>query len=248
MLFATGGWSAEGRRDDLISDTPVFKDRLVGRRRTVRELWDVPEDTPDKDLWASHVLLTDRDRVEKALASYDRVFLTHVNTPGELVVAGDPAQCRALIAELGCQAARSPVSVVMHCPVVDADVDALAGLNDYPTGSLGGLELLSAYDYRELPGLERRRVARRIAHTLRSPIDFPRLVHTAYERGYRYFLEVGPGATCTRWVKDTLGDLPHAAVCVDRRGVPAAGAVARLIEKLVGNGLPVDPPPLLGGL
>ncbi|WP_327178441.1 hypothetical protein OG599_26400 [Streptomyces sp. NBC_01335] len=248
MLFATGGWSAEGRRDDLISDTPVFKDRLVGRRRTVRELWDVPDGTPDKDLWASHVLLTDRDTVEKALASYDRVFLTHVNTPAELVVAGDPAQCRALIAELGCQAARSPVSVVMHCPVVDADVDALADLNDYPTGSLGGLELLSAYDYQELPGLERRRVAERIAHTLRSPIDFPRLVHTAYERGYRYFLEVGPGATCTRWVKDTLGDLPHTAVCVDRRGVPAAKSVAQLVARLVGNGLPVDLGALLGGL
>ncbi|MEV0981366.1 beta-ketoacyl synthase N-terminal-like domain-containing protein [Streptomyces sp. NPDC049915] len=247
MLFATGGWAAEGRRDDLISNTPIFRDRLVGARRTVRELWqDIPAPTPDKDLWASHVLLTDQHTAQAALAHYDRVFLTHVNTPGELVIAGDPAQCRALIEELGCPAARSPVSVVMHCPVVDAELEGLAGLNDYPTGSLQGLELLSAYDYQELPGLDRERIARRIAHTLRSAIDFPRLIRTAYDRGYRYFIEVGPGATCSRWVRDTLGEQPHVAVCADRRGVPATKSIAQLVARLVGNGLPVDLTALLG--
>ncbi|HET9379732.1 MAG TPA: beta-ketoacyl synthase N-terminal-like domain-containing protein, partial [Streptomyces sp.] len=247
MLFATGGWAAEGRRDDLISDTPIFRDRLVGARRTVREMWkDIPDRTPDKDLWASHVLLTDQHTVQAALAHYDRVFLTHVNTPGELVIAGDPAQCRALIEELGCPAARSPVSVVMHCPVVDTELDGLAGLNDYPTGSIDGLELFSAYDYQELTGLDRERIARRIAHTLRSTIDFPRLIRTAYDRGYRYFIEVGPGATCSRWVRDTLGEQPHVAVCTDRRGVPATKSVAQLAARLVGHGLPVDLTALLG--
>ncbi|WP_055494969.1 type I polyketide synthase [Streptomyces sp. TP-A0356] len=247
MLFATNGWLAEGRRDDLISTTPIFRDRLVGPRRTVRELWqDIPAGTPDKDLWASHVLLTDQRTAQAALARYDRVFLTHVNTPGELVIAGDPAQCRALIEELGCPAARSPVGVVMHCPVVDAELDGLAGLNDYPTGSIGGLELFSAYDYQQLPGLDRKRIARRIAHTLRSTIDFPRLIRTAYDHGYRYFLEVGPGATCSRWVRETLVEQAHVAVCVDRRGVPATRSIAQMAARLVGHGLPVDLAALLG--
>ncbi|MEU6862320.1 beta-ketoacyl synthase N-terminal-like domain-containing protein [Streptomyces sp. NPDC046876] len=241
MLFATECWLPEGRRDDLISNTPLFRDRLTGPRRTVRELWDLPEETPDADVWASHVLLTDADTVGKALAAgYDRVYLTHVNTPSELVIAGDPAQCRALIKELGCPAARSPVNAVMHCPAVDAELDGLAGLNDYPTGSTGGLELFSAYDYGVLRSLDRTEVSRRIAHTLRSAIDFPRLVRGAYERGFRYFLEVGPSATCSRWVKDTLGDAAHVAVPVDRRGVPAARSVAQLVARLVGHGLDVD--------
>ncbi|MFI8241696.1 beta-ketoacyl synthase N-terminal-like domain-containing protein [Streptomyces sp. NPDC085866] len=240
MLFATGGWDPAGRSDSLISDSPIFRNRLCGPRRTVRELWDLPAETPDGDVWASHVLLTSAEPVRAALVRHDRVHLTHVNTPRELVIAGDPAQCRALIEELGCPAARSPVNVVMHCPVVDPELDGLARMNDYPMGSFGDLELFSAYDYRPLPAELLAESPRRIAHTLRSTIDFPRLVHAAYERGYRYFIEVGPGATCSRWIRDTLGDAPHVAACVDRRGVPATTPLAHLAARLVGHGLPVD--------
>ncbi|KUN42100.1 hypothetical protein AQJ30_01670 [Streptomyces longwoodensis] len=246
MLFATGGWLRSARRDDRISATPLFRDRLTGPRRTVRELWGLPEDTPDAAVWGSFVLLESADRITEALARYDRVFLTHVNTPTEAVVAGDPAQCRALIEELGCPSARSPVGSVMHCPVVDGELAGLAELNDHPTGSPGGLELLSAYDYDTVDTLDRAEVARRIAHTLRGTIDFPRLVRTAHDRGFRYFVEVGPGATCTRWVRDTLGDAEHVAVPVDRRGVPAARSVAQLAARLTAHGLPVDLAGLLG--
>ncbi|WP_405596977.1 hypothetical protein OG741_12350 [Streptomyces sp. NBC_01410] len=246
MLFATRGWLPESRRDELISDTPIFKDRLCGPKRTVREHWDLPESVKDAEVWASHVLLTDADTVREALTRYDRVHLTHINTPNELVIAGDPAQCKALVKELGCPAARSPVNAVMHCPVVDAEVGGLAGLNDYPTGSFGDLELFSAYDYEALPGLARKEIARRIAHTLRSPIDFPRLVQGAHDRGFRYFLEVGPSATCSRWIHDTLGDAAHVALPVDRRGAPATKSVAQLVARLVSHGLELDLRPLLG--
>jgi PfaB family protein len=246
MLFATGGWDPTGRSDSLISDSPVFQDRLCGPRRTVRDLWGLSEEVPDERVWASHVLLSPADPVREALARYDRVHLTHVNTPQELVIAGDPDQCRALIEELGCRAARSPVNVVMHCPVVDPEFDGLARLNDYPTGSFGDLELFSAYDYLPLPAERLGESPRRIATTLRSTIDFPRLVHAAYERGYRYFIEVGPGATCSRWIRETLGDAPHVAACVDRRGVPATTPLAQLVARLVGHGLPVDLTALLG--
>ncbi|PBC79259.1 PfaB family protein [Streptomyces sp. TLI_235] len=246
MLFATGGWQRGARRDDRIGATPIFRHRLNGRRTAVREQWGLADSVPDTEVWAGHVLLADAERVRAALTRYDRVFLTHVNTPGELVIAGDPAQCRALIEELGCPAARSPVNGVMHCPVVDPEIDGLAELNDHPMGSAGGLELLSAYDYGPVPDLDRAETARRIARTLRSTIDFPRLVRAAYDRGFRYFVEVGPGATCTRWVRDTLGDTPHVAVSVDRRGVPTARTVAQLAARLVAHGVPLDLAGLLG--
>ncbi|MFI7068348.1 beta-ketoacyl synthase N-terminal-like domain-containing protein [Kribbella sp. NPDC050124] len=246
MLFATGGWQREGRRDDRITATPLFRDRLCGPRRTVRESWQLAGDVPDEQVWASFVLLDDAERVQAALATHDRVYLTHVNTPTEVVIAGDPAQCRSLIADLGCPSARSPVNAVMHCPVVDGELAGLAKLNDHPTGTTGGLELLSAYDYEPMPDLERGAIAERIAQTLRSTIDFARLVSTAYDRGFRHFVEVGPGATCTRWVHETLAGQPHTAVAVDRRGASVTRSVASLVARLVANGVPVDLSALLG--
>jgi PfaB family protein len=247
MLFATGGWQRTARRDDRISSTPLFKDRLCGARRTVREAWGLSDDTPDEAVWRCYILLSDVQRVRTALDRYDRVFLTHVNTPIEVVVAGDPDQCKALIDELGCASARMPIKSVMHCPIVDPELEGLAELNDHPTGSPDGLELFSAYDYSVITGLDdQKSIAARIAQTLRSTIDFPRLIHTAYQRGYRYFIEVGPSSTCSRWVRETLADSPAVAVSVDRRGLPAARSLAKLIAPLIGNGLSVDLSALLG--
>ena len=132
------------------------------------------------------------------------------------------------------QAARSPANQVHALPGRGREFDGLAGLNDYTTGSIGDLELLSSLRLRDAARPGPREVARRIAHTLRSPIDFSRLVRTAYDRGFRCFLEVGPSATCSRWIRDTLGDEPPTspspwtgAGCRPRIDRPARGPPRR---------------------
>ncbi len=241
MLFATGVWAEAARDDAALAATPLFRDRLRGRKEQVREAWSLPADTPDAGVWTTRVLLAGADRVRDAMTGLDRVFLTHVNTPRETVVAGDPGQVRELVERVGCQAAKAPANHVMHCPVVDPALPGLAALNDYPlAGDVPSLELLSAYDYDTVPVTDRAELAGRIAHTLRSTIDFARLARTAHDRGYRYFVEVGPGATCTRWITETLGGRAHLAVSVDRRGAAGAAALAQALARLVAHGLDVD--------
>ncbi|MFD7300829.1 beta-ketoacyl synthase N-terminal-like domain-containing protein [Streptomyces pharetrae] len=240
MLFATGGWSKGARATAKIDASALFVDRLRGPKKTVRALWGLGDDVPDAQVWATHVLLAPADEVRAALAGYDRVFITHVNTPHEVVVAGDPAQCRALIDALGCQSARSPANHVMHCPVVDGVLPELADLNRYPTGDTGGLVLYSSRHYAPVDDLDPDRVARNIAVTLRETVDFPRLIRRAYDDGFRCFIEVGPSSTCTRWIHETLGDEPHLSVPVDRRGARGATDIARLAARLAAHGVPVD--------
>ncbi len=249
MLFATGVWAESARDDAALAATPLFRDRLRGPKKQVRESWGLPASTPDAAVWTTRVLLAGADTVRAAMTGLDRVFVTHVNTPRETVVAGAPEQVRELIEQVGCQAAKAPANHVMHCPVVDPALDGLAALNDYPLADdVPSLELLSAYDYDTVPVTDRAELAGRIAHTLRSTIDFARLAGTAHERGYRYFVEVGPGATCTRWITETLGERPHLAVSVDRRGAAGAAALAQALARLIAHGLDVDlgvlfPPP-----
>ncbi|MFJ6087365.1 beta-ketoacyl synthase N-terminal-like domain-containing protein [Streptomyces sp. NPDC092369] len=240
MLFATGGWIKEARGTAKIDASPLFVDRLRGPKKTVRALWHLGDDVPDAAVWATHVLLAPADDVREAVTRYDRVFITHVNTPDEVVVAGDPAQCRDLIDTLGCRSARSPANHVMHCPVVDGDLNELADLNRYPTGDVGDLVLYSSRHYAPVGDLDQDTVAHNIAITLRETVDFPRLIRRAYDDGFRAFIEVGPSSTCTRWIHETLADAPHISVPVDRRGARGATDIARLVARLAAHGVPVD--------
>ncbi|MFF4801827.1 beta-ketoacyl synthase N-terminal-like domain-containing protein [Streptomyces sp. NPDC001351] len=240
MLFATGGWIKEARATTKIDASPLFVDRLRGPKKTVRALWGLGDEVPDQQVWATHVLLAPADAVRASVQRHDRVFITHVNTPTEVVVAGDPAQCRDVIDELGCQSARSPANHVMHCPVVDGVLSELADLNRYPTGDVGDLVLYSSRHYAPVGALDQDVVAHNIAVTLRETVDFPRLIRRAYEDGFRCFIEVGPSSTCTRWIHETLGDDPHLSVPVDRRGARGATDIARLVARLATHGVPVD--------
>lgn len=238
MMFAMGGWEESADTHAKLDTTPLFADRLRGPKRTVREQWGLGDDVPDDKVWATHVLLAPPEVVRDALTGFDRVFLTHVNTPREVVVAGAPDQCAALIKEIGCQAARAPANHVMHCPVVAGEADELADLNRYPAHPVDDAELLTADGYAPVERFETDAIADGIARTLCRTVDFTRLVDTAYERGFRYFLELGPGGTCSRWITDTLGDRPHVAAALDRRGMTATATVGHTLARLVSHGVP----------
>ncbi|WP_019855700.1 type I polyketide synthase [Actinopolyspora mortivallis] len=242
MLFATGVWDESSRDDSALNATPLFRDQLRGPKRLVRRTWGLDEDTPDSAVWATRVLLADPDSVRAALAGFDRVFLTHVNTPREVVVAGAPEQCEQLVERLGCQAAKAPANHVMHNPLVDPVLAELAELNRYPLGEgpPPGTELLSGYTGGPVEVSDPDSIAWRIARTLRDTVDFAGLTEAAHDRGYRYFVEVGPSATCSRWIGETLRERRHLAVAVDNRGKPVGGSVARLLARLVSHGVAVD--------
>ncbi|MDH6111060.1 PfaB family protein [Kitasatospora sp. MAP12-15] len=240
MMFAMGGWAKGARNDVKISASPLFVDRLRGPKLTVRQLWSIPSEVPDNEVWGTHVVLAPVGEVRAKLPDFDRVFITHVNTPDEVVVAGDPAQCKDLIDALACRSARAPANHVMHCPVVDSALEELADLNRYPAGEVGDTVLYSSRHYAPIEEFGEEQIARNIAVTLRETVDFPRLVQAAYADGYRCFIEVGPSSTCARWVQETLGAAPHLSASVDRRGSRGVSDLARLVARLVSHGVPVD--------
>ncbi|MEV4314047.1 PfaB family protein [Actinocrispum sp. NPDC049592] len=244
MLFALDVWDPASRDDTALAASPLFRVKLSGPKRLIRETWQIPEDVPE--VWATHVVLAGAQAVRVAAEGLDRVFITHINTPNEVVIAGDPAQCREVIDRLGCRSAKAPANHVMHCPIVDPEIDSLADLNDYPLGTPEDIELLSAYDYDKIDHIDRTVLAERIAYTLCNTVDFSRLIRTAYDRGFRYFVEVGPGATCTRWINETLDGTDHVAVSVDRRGAPGATVLAQALARLISHGVPVDLDQLFG--
>lgn len=246
MLFALGAWDRRARGDELLTSASAFKDGLCGRRDSVRTAWGLHPATPDEDVWSSRIVLGDAERVLERVASSPRVWVTHVNTPSEVVVAGDPTQVDEVIADLGMPTARPPADPVMHCAAVEPDLAELAALNHFPVKAPGAVTMITAAGYRPIDDFDSDVLSRDIADTLRCCVDWPRLAGLAHRSGFRYFIEVGPGATCTRWVEESLADQPHLAVSLDRRGQRRGAGVARILARLISHGVQLDLRRLLG--
>ncbi|KZM74936.1 hypothetical protein [Nocardia terpenica] len=237
MIYAPG-WRT-GTEDDWVARDPaLFASDLGGPKRVVRARWGIPAQVPDGQVWGSWVVFADAAMMAEQVARHRRVFLTHINSPHEVVIAGDPAQCRSVLAAVAAPGLPAAASYVLHCPLPDPA--RLARFVSPVVGQLPDLELFSACGYDRVQDLAPDRLTTAMATMLRRMIDFPRLVGAAYRHGYRYFIEVGPGANCTRWIDAILGDAPHVAVSVDRRGSDTVGGIARMLATMAGHGLPVD--------
>ncbi|MCO6011001.1 hypothetical protein NE236_39195 [Actinoallomurus purpureus] len=242
MLCGMDVMSAERADAGTILTTPVFREQLHGRCEVVRAAWNLPEGLPDAEVWASFVVFADADRVRQALHGRARAFLTHVNTPREVVIAGAPGECRKVIADLGCPGLEVAKGGVLHTPVIDPVVADLEVLTALPPGVPDpAMELFSASDPGGFPLADRHGTVRRVVGMLRNEVDFRHLVETAYARGFRWFIDVGPGTDAGRWIGETLGDRPHLVFPADRRGTPAATNWLRLLAGLAGAGMDLDP-------
>jgi PfaB family protein len=241
MLFANGVWPAEGRHYDQLAKSPLFNNMLTGRRELVRTLWGLASDLEDDQVWVSYVLLVDRQRVEIAILNFDRLYVTHINTSNEVLVAGSPLQMQELIKALGCEAIKTPTAHVLHAEVVRSVQSEFAALNSFPsTLPLGNTQLISAGHYRPLERYKEDDISDLNSDSLCREVDFPRLMDMAYDLGARTFIEVGPGRTCCRWVATHLAKEDVASLAVTQRGKDDLSCFEQLLAQLISLQVPMD--------
>jgi len=189
-------------------------------------------------LWSNYLVMAGPEQVRDALAGEPQVYLTHVNTPRQVVIGGDPQACQRVISRLKCSFLQAPFDYALHCAPMCSEFEALKELHSYPIENTTSLRLYSAADYAPL-ALDQQVIADKIAHMLTSPLDFPRLVKTVYAHGARVFIEAGAGANCARWIDETLRDEPHLALSMNRRGMDDYHALVRLVARLFSHGVPL---------
>lgn len=241
MLWAMDVWRDSDAASATLRQSDLFRTRLVGRKDAVREAWGLPSQADD-DFWVSYILNASAGVVTDAIAHETHVYLTHINTPSEVVIAGEPTACDRVIERLGCTAVRAPFENVIHNEVIMSEYDAFYHLHHsrvYSTDQ--NVTFYSAADYEPLR-LERDFIARSIARVSCKQVDFPRLIQRAYRDGARIFVELGPGSTCTRWINDTLhaSDSPHLAVSIDNLRLDDHTALIKMLARLVSHRVPID--------
>lgn len=245
MMYAQGVWSDLNEKSNALNTSPLFKTRLAGSKDAVREYWQLPAEAHSEELWCTYVVMADAQRIRARLRGENRVYLTQVSTPQEVVIAGEPQACERVVASLGCDAFRAPFKHVIHCEAIRSESDELIRLNTLPLQTIPQVTFYSAADYQPIT-LNTSVIARSLARTLCQQLDFPRLVNRVYQDNYRIFVEVGAGSNCSRWIDTILQSKDHVTVALHRRGTDDFTALLKAFAKLVSHRVELELAPLYG--
>jgi PfaB family protein len=241
MMYALNIWSSADEIAERLYESPLFKTRLSGPKETVREFWGLPSGvTPEQeDFWGTYVLLSAPTPVQEAIAVEPRVYLTHINTPTELVIAGDNEACQRVLKVLNCDYFPAPSKHVLHCDAMSSEFSELSDWFTLPVQPVPPVSFYTAATYGQTC-LDSPAIAESIAQALCKPLDFPHLIRQVYDDGARVFIELGPGGTCSRWIRETLKQEDHATITFNTRGVDDHTSTLRALAKLVSHRVPLD--------
>jgi len=244
MFYALGVWDKTDKMSDTLHTSSVFRSRLAGPMDTVRDAWNLPPAKNESEvIWHSYSLKAPVSTVKETVASESRVYSIIINTPEEVVIAGEDEACQRVIRKLDCDYFPVPMSDVIHCELVKADYDELAGLHRLAVNNVAEVDFYSAVNYTPVK-ISEEGIADNIATLYCNQIDFPRLVKQAYNDGARIFLELGPRDSCSKWIKDVLGDNEHLAVGINRKGVDDKSGIVQALAKLASHKVSMDLSPL----
>ena len=254
MISAIGVWNDFGQAVKSFDSSPLFSNRLSGSKNAVREYWGLPSEkqSPDNNFWGNYVLMTTPEQVRKFLQYEKYAYLTQINTPEEVIIAGDTKACERVIQTLGCNAFRAPFDHVIHCEAMHSEYEEIARIHRLPVPeNISGVTLYSAAKYAPIP-IESNAfckqastlIADSIAQGLSQQIDFPKLVNRIYNDGAKIFIETGAGNVCSRWIDKILGNKAHVCVSLNRRGLDDHTGLLKAFAKLLSHQISMDLSPL----
>ena len=179
----------------------------------------------------------------------DRVVVANHNHPTQVVLSGaeaDVARIEQHLAGKGITAKRLPVATAFHSPLVAPSsarfAEFLAGIPiATPT-----TEVWSNAEAAPYP-TDADAIRARLAEQITRPVRFVEEIEGMWARGARTFLEIGPGGVLSELVDRILGDRPHLAIALDRKGKHGVTSLQEGLGRLAVAGIAVDFAPLWEG-
>lgn len=243
MMFAMGLWSQADAMRTSLETSPIFYDRVSGPQNAIRDFWNMPslnDQTKESNfIWANYVLMAPVEKVREALQNEQHVYITHINTPRQVVIGGEPENCQRVVDGMKCMYLQAPYHHAIHCEPIISEFEAFRHLHDWPVEAKPAIPIYTAADYGILQ-YDSEAIAESFAKMLTKPIDFPRLINLAYEGGARIFIELGAGSNCSKWVDATLKGKPHTALSINQNNVEDHVSILKLIARLISHQIPVD--------
>ena len=129
--------------------------------------------------------------------------------------------------------------IAAHAPVLADVAEEYRRLHWRPTADVPGVRFYSGAtgeSYRASAD----RAADALAAQIVGTIDFVRVIERAWADGVRVFVEHGPQAQCTGWIRRILGERAHLSVALDAPGGRGTRQLGQVVAELVAAGAEVD--------
>ncbi|WP_392532240.1 beta-ketoacyl synthase N-terminal-like domain-containing protein [Nostoc sp. C117] len=246
MLFALGIWNSQCHSyassiTAAIMASPLFKTQLCGSCVLGRQFWGLPlTDKEGKEkFWTSYLLKASLLEVVEISKQESQVYITFINTPQEVVIAGNPQSCLRIIEKLKCRYITINFDSIFHCEIAQSAYDDIVKLHTIPIQKIPNIELYSGVTAEKLV-INTNSLAHNSAKICCQTVDFPRLVNRVYQDGARIFIEVGAKNNCSQWIRANLKGLEHIDVSINTKSADDHTNIIRLLATLISHGIPVN--------
>lgn len=236
-LFSSRAWRDRDGMLLQMYDSTLFTHDLAGECRAAARAWGLPEGKPVD--WQIGVVSAPAKEVRRAIRMTTRVYLLIVNTPDECVIGGDAKGVKRVVAILGAPFFPLAGVTTVHCEVAREVAEAYRNLHLFPTDPPPGVTYYSGAEGGPFE-VTRESAADAILAQALEGINYPAVITSAYDAGVRIFLEMGPGASCSRMISRILDGSPHLARSACAPGLDGEGAILRMLASLVAERVDLD--------
>ncbi|MBW2707739.1 MAG: type I polyketide synthase [Deltaproteobacteria bacterium] len=242
-LFALKAWS---RRDEMlgkIQKSTLFTEDLAGEYRAARRHWKWPRNKPLE--WVLFTVDRSMDDLSDVLKKHPHVYPLISNTSRECVIGGEREAVEAFINTIDCRYVPIEGVTIAHCDVLKEVEDAYRELHLQKTIAPARIKYYSGAKGRSYDVTRESTADAILSHAING-VDFVKTVNAAYDDGARIFLEIGPGASCTRMIHHILQGSPHVARSFCIQGQNPYSLILRGLGQCIAEGIPVNMEGLYG--
>ncbi|WP_126975417.1 type I polyketide synthase [Frigidibacter oleivorans] len=194
-----------------------------------------------------NVAALERAKLETLVAKHGSLHFTMDNCPNQAILFGQAEEIAALQADAVAEGAictQLPISWGYHTEHVRPLAERFDGLFDGVGLKPSDVTLYSCGTAAPFPETVAEFRSTAISQYV-SKVRFTEGIERLHADGCRVFVECGPNAVLSSFVRDILGDRPHLAVSADNRRRGMVAQLRHLVAQLFVAGVPLEPMALL---
>jgi len=232
-LFASDAWQDMQAMLNEIEKSRIYSHDLAGT-------FNVANNTD----WRVYRLSCSVEKISTLLEEYENCYLSIINTPNDCVIAGPIHECKKLLSTIDTNSIKPMnYNMVIHCQLVDSIQQSWYDIHNRKTVTTPIRHYSCASGKGYYP--TRESAANALLQQATHRVDFPRVIHQAWEDGIRIFIEHGPRHLCSQWIDEILREKPHLAISFDNQSLPADHQAACVAASLLVNNIEVNYPNII---